>query len=324
MQHFFCDYNWIERKISAYAARLQTLGVTDIVGVSRGGIFPATIAAFELGIKNIHLLNYCRDNKLVTAQFYRPINETSVVLLCEDVAGDGNTLVDCIKYLEQFNCKIYVLTIAHFNGSKIIPDFSFDFGEIISVFPWERFSVNHQAKNEWRLNRKLSKADADYYQYGSDLDGVFLPDVEDRIYHENLALALDMRKKLTPYESEHFPPIDLSKAHIVTGRPICDYDVTVEWLNKHNIAFEALHMRDTNEIDFTAADDHYVKSEKSALSKVQHIYRLGLTHYYESDPLQATLIAKMLPFIKVIWWNNKLNVRQLVSLEELVYSTLTL
>jgi hypoxanthine phosphoribosyltransferase len=315
MQYFFTDYNWIERQISLHSEKIKQLGITDVVGVGRGGIYPALLAAFILDLPKIHIINYDRNSSEINWQGYRQIDSNSVVLLCEDVAGDGNTLVDCFSYIKEKTDSLYTLTICHDVKSKITPDFSCNFDDIICIFPWERYSFNPDARNEYKKNRKLSKNDSEYYKYGSDLDGIFLPDIDDSLYHENLEKALKDRALLKPYSKEIFPKSNNIPFVIISGRPKCDTEVTKNWLINNKIEFSELFLRDNETIDFKTSDDHYTKAERSAESKAIHIKQLGITHYFESDPLQALLIADKLPMVKVCWWNNKLMVRKWVNAE---------
>jgi hypoxanthine phosphoribosyltransferase len=318
MEYFFADYNWIERKILSYSKKLKSLGITDVVGISRGGIFPASVAAFELDIKKIHLINFDRKTENIEEQLHRPITKDSIVLLCEDVAGSGITLQKCYEYIKAKTDRVYILTIYHDKLSRIIPEFSEDFGDIESFLPWDRYRFNKDSVSEYKNNRILSKNETDYYKFGSDLDGVFLPDIDDKLYQENLQEALKERAKINPYPKEHLPDFNGKKFTIITGRPSCDFEITKNWLEENQIEYEKLLMRDEKIIDFSAFDDHYTKSQKSAESKALNIKENGITHYFESDPLQSTLIACKLPMVKVYWWNNKLMVRKLLASEEFI------
>ncbi|TAF15377.1 MAG: hypothetical protein EAZ74_01985 [Alphaproteobacteria bacterium] len=313
--YFFCDYNWIERKVLAWEQHLRTLGITDIVAIARGGIVPATMLCFALDLPKIHILNVDRAHNRLEEQYHRPLTPQSVVLLCEDVAGDGQTLVRCVQHLKQQAGKVYTLTIHHFDGSTMRPDFSDDFGHRIGIFPWERFRVNPKMIDEYREHRRLSKSDSAYYRYGCDLDGVFLPDIDEAIYQHHLEDALAMRAHLLPYPANVLPPIDMSRAMIITGRPHCDREVTEQWLVTHQIAYQKLLMRDPEMYAIQPYDDPAHKAQQAANMKIFWIKEQHITHFFESDPLQATLIARALPYVRVMWWNNVTHDRYVVSVE---------
>ena len=315
MQFFFADHNWIDRFVQSQSAALKKLGITDIVGISRGGIFPALLCAYELDLPNIHLLRFDRETQTPHWQGYAELTAQSRVLLCEDFSGSGQTLSACLDYIQQFTQHCHVFTISHFNGSRIKPDFGHYFGDVIAIYPWERHSVNPEERNNYRLHRKHIKKDSEYFKYGSDLDGIFLPDIHEQLYHSDLPEALRQRAALAPYDSSLFPPLEFPSMTIITGRPNCDYDVTQQWLNTHGIAFTKLLMRDPAAIDFLPEDDHYTKAEKSAKAKAEHILVEGITHFYESDPLQAMSLANMLPMVRVFWWNNALIMRKLINID---------
>jgi hypothetical protein len=164
--------------------------------------------------------------------------------------------------------------------------------------------VNQSFREFYTKTHSQPHPDSHYYRYGSDLDGVFLPDIPDRLYQEHLEAALHQRHQLAPFDASLFPPKGHEDWIIVTGRPLVDESVTHEWLSQHGIPYQSLKMRDTALIDFSAGDDHYTKAEKSAQAKADHIRAEGISHFYESDPLQATLLASWLPMVRIFWWNN--------------------
>ena len=313
MKYFFADYNWIERQFDNNREALRALGITDVVGVSRGGIYPATLAAFALDLPGIHLLNYDRSSNAVEWQGYRGLSKDSVVLLCEDVAGEGQTFKHCIEFIREKTQHLHTLTIYHSTGSAVKPDFGYDAGDVSCIFPWERYFINPQARLEWKEFRKQSKPDTEYFKYGSDMDGVFLPDIDDSLYQTDLPRALRERSKLKPYDAALFPDIPLAETTIISGRPTGDQTTTEVWLKEHAIDVQEVVLRNEREIDFLPGDDHYTKAEKAAISKSQSILRLGITHYYESDPLQSILIANKVPMVRVCWWNNALMVRKWIT-----------
>jgi hypoxanthine phosphoribosyltransferase len=314
-EYFFTDYNWIERKVYAHAAELKALGITDIVGISRGGIFTAFLAAQILDINGIHLLNYDRRTRKAELQPCREIAQDAVVLLCEDVAGDGHTLADCMGALKGKVETIHTLVVSHFNRSTVTPDFGY-YSEKICVFPWERHRINAQSHRDHKSGGPI-KADSDYFIYGADMDGIFLPDIPDLQYQQNLAAALIERAELMPYDASLFPTGFGEDWIIVSGRPSIDISVTQDWLRKHNISCRKVLLRDEAAIDFPAHVDHYVKSEKSAQSKIVHILAQGITHFYESDPLQAIIIAAEAPFVRVCWWNTHWQIRKWITADSI-------
>lgn len=320
MEYFFCDYNWIERSIDSNASQLKALGVTDIVGISRGGIIPAFMAAQILDKPNIHLLNYNRKTREVQPQFSGQISAESTALLCEDVVGQGNTMLDCLAYLKGKVKKVITLSVVYFKASAMRPDFGYyNDSSKYYVLPWERHVFNPAFRENHRINGYHEKSDSGYFVYGADLDGIFLPDIEEQLYQTDLQEALRQRAKLEAYESTLFPTDFNQNWIIVTGRPSDGQSHAEEWLKRHGIACAKLLMRDNASIGFTPHDNSHLKAERTAKAKAEHIQREGITHFYESDLLQATLIASLLPMIRVCWWNNALNVRKWITAEDIVH-----
>lgn len=313
MKYFFTDYNWIEQQVFLHEKKLKTLGITHIFYISRGGLFPAHLASQMLGINAVHPLYYDRPSRNVSAVFPADFSKDSRVLLCEDVAGDGLTLSDCLDFVRAHAGFVKTLTICSFKGSRIVPDFSCYTDEVIGLFPWERHTMNDELRATYRKLRVQEKKDFEYFKYGSDLDGIFLPDMPAHGYQKDLQNTLAARAKLPPYPPELHPEKSQNGWHIITARPEEDRQVTEQWLAAHNIHFEKLMMRDASRFVMVAGDDPHMLAEKAAAVKIAHIKAEGITHFYESESLQAILIAAGLPMTRVYWWDNHQNVRKLIS-----------
>jgi hypothetical protein len=136
--------------------------------------------------------------------------------------------------------------------------------------------------------------DHEYATYAIDLDGILLPDIPSRRYEADLEAALNERDALQPFDT--MPAIDIDNARaVVTGRPITDRARTEAWLERHGFGHLELVMRAPATHDHTSAG--------AAAHKAQAALRLGITHFIESDPGQAILIAQQAPLLRVIWWD---------------------
>jgi hypothetical protein len=136
--------------------------------------------------------------------------------------------------------------------------------------------------------------DHEYATYAIDLDGILLPDVPLSRYDEDLAAALNERDALLPYEV--LPEVDLEKVRaVITGRPHADLERTRAWLERHGFGHLELVMR--------TPDTHDETTEGAAAHKAAAALRCGVTHFIESDPVQALFIAKLAPLLHVIWWD---------------------
>jgi hypoxanthine phosphoribosyltransferase len=316
MPHFYADYPWIEARLSAHAPALRALGITAVVGVARGGLVPAFMAANLLDLASVRVMDYDRASR-TPALHGAPFTPDDVVLLCDDVAGRSELLPDCMSYLAAQAARVHTLVIAHFAGSRIVPDFGHDSGETIVVLPWERHILNPAERADYAAGRR-APADSAYYRHGVDLDGIFLADIPDSHYEADLAAALAARRASAAYDVSLLPPRHERGWLVVTARPHMDRADTEAWLIERGFDVEAVLLRDTSAFDFPLGADGRTKSVVSAQSKCAHIRAQGITHFYESDAEQALLIAQRLPMVRVCWWNNALGVRTWVNAAPIV------
>jgi hypothetical protein len=69
---------------------------------------------------------------------------------------------------------------------------------------------------------------------------------------------------------------------------------TQAWLSRHGHGETLMIMRDPRQYNDTP--------EQVASHKARATLQLGCTHFVESDPVQAILIAQHAPLLRVIWW----------------------
>jgi hypoxanthine phosphoribosyltransferase len=286
--------HWIES--------LQPLLVAEefaaVIGILRGGAPLALMVSHATGA-NVAFLRYDRATREVRWDSTLPLPEPgSKVLLCEDIAGRGHTLVDCIAFLREHGLVVRTLTGAYDDLSRLRPDYSIDASGYFALFPWERQAYTDRYRADWTRDGAkegtLMADDHEYAVYAIDLDGVLLPDLPLARYDEDLDAALAERDTLLPFE--RIPGIDMKHTRaIITGRPEMDRTRTVEWLERHGFGHLELVMR--------APDEHDDTPSGAAAHKADAAIRCGVTHFIESDPVQAIFIAQHAPLLRVIWWN---------------------
>ena len=116
-----------------------------LVGILRGGVFPALILSDLLGIKNlstIGLRHYEGINRTMTQGILnQPVSfplEYRKVLLVDDVADTGESLITAIKHIKEKGAKeLRCATIYYKPWSTIRPDYYSRETEKWIVFPWE-------------------------------------------------------------------------------------------------------------------------------------------------------------------------------------------
>ncbi|BCF90324.1 MULTISPECIES: phosphoribosyltransferase [Paraburkholderia] len=291
-------YEQLDHWIESLQPALLEERFAAAVGILRGGAPLALMASHTIGVP-VAFLSYDRRARHVTWDSAQPLPPAgSKVLLCEDIAGRGFTLVDCIAFLEQHGLIVKTLTAAFDEISRIRPDFANDASGFFALFPWERQAYTDDYREDW-LKVESGTAgrmadDHEYATYAIDLDGILLPDVPLSRYDEDLAAALNERDALLPYEV--LPDVDLQKVRaVITGRPRADLERTRAWLERHGFGHLELVMR--------TPDAHDETPEGAAAHKAAAALSSGVTHFIESDPVQALFIAKLAPLLRVIWWD---------------------
>ncbi|HEY3596606.1 MAG TPA: phosphoribosyltransferase [Paraburkholderia sp.] len=301
-------YEQLDHWIESLQPALLAERFSAAIGVLRGGAPLALMASHSVGVP-VAFLSYDRRARHVTWDSALPLPAPgSKVLLCEDIAGRGFTLVDCIAFLEQHGLIVKTLTGAFDEVSRIRPDYANDASGYFALFPWERHAYTEGYREDWlEVEAGADKAmagDHEYTTYAIDLDGILLPDVPLDRYDENLAAALSERDALRPFDV--LPGIDLQHVRaVITGRPQMDLARTRAWLERHGFGHLELVMR--------APDSHDETPAGAATHKAAAALRCGVTHFIESDPVQALRIAQAAPLLRVIWWDAATRTGTLIS-----------
>jgi hypothetical protein len=216
--------------------------------------------------------------------------EQSNVLLCEDFAGSGKTLINCKQFLIDSGYKVATSVVCVDRLSASVPDYScfwLQQEDARIILPWERYRLNHA------VDLGLGKMDLEFEKVGWDMDGVFLDDVASEHYAADLENALSMRDKLLPAA---YAPEIIQEDIIITGRPSQDEERTRIWMLQHLRHELELHLRDDGVEKPTSQTTGEWKAKKALA--------LGCTHYVESDAEQAVFVAALYPQLRVIWWNS--------------------
>jgi orotate phosphoribosyltransferase len=301
-------YEQLDHWIESLQPALLAEGFSAAIGILRGGAPLALMASHSVGVP-VAFLSYDRRARHVTWDSSLPLpSPGSKVLLCEDIAGRGFTLVDCIAFLEQHGLVVKTLTGAFDELSRIRPDFANDASGYFALFPWERQAHTEAYREDWlQVEAGVAKTmshDHEYASYAIDLDGILLPDVPVTRYDADLAAALAERDALQPYEA--LPGIDLQHVRaVITGRPQTDLERTRAWLERHGFGHLELVMR--------VPDKHDETPLGAAAHKAAAALRCGVTHFIESDPVQALRIAQAAPLLRVIWWDAETRSGTLVN-----------
>ncbi len=301
-------YEQLDHWIESLQPALLAERFSAAIGILRGGAPLALMASHSIGVP-VAFLSYDRRARHVTWDSALPLPAPgSKVLLCEDIAGRGFTLVDSIAFLEQHGLIVKTLTGAFDELSRIRPDYANDATGYFALFPWERQAYTDDYREDWSQveagEGQAMAGDHEYASYAIDLDGILLPDVPLERYDEDLVAALSERDALLPFVV--LPEVDLQHVRaVITGRPKMDLERTRAWLERHGFGHLELVMR--------APDTHDESPAGAAAHKAAAALRCGVTHFIESDPTQALRIAQAAPLLRVIWWDAATQTGTLVS-----------
>ncbi len=291
-------YDQIDQWIASLQPELAAEGFACAIGVLRGGGPLALMVSHATGVPPA-FLRYDRATRTVSWDSSIPVPSAgSKVLVCEDIAGAGNTLDDCLAFLRGHGLEVKTLVAGYDDLSRIQPDYGLDARGYFVLFPWERHAYTDDYRDAWQRTRAGTQGaiaqDHEFAVYGIDLDGILLPDVAPQRYEADLAAALAERDALLPFG--RLPGIDFKRTKaIVTGRPEMDRARTLVWLIRNGFDGPRLVMRDP-----ARHGDH---PHEVAAHKAQAAVALSCTHFVESDPVQAIHIARLAPLLRVIWWN---------------------
>ncbi|WP_284285668.1 hypothetical protein [Alicyclobacillus fastidiosus] len=242
--------------------------------------------AFLTGLP-VHFIRYYRPNASVEWVGPAPEPKTKL-LLCEDSAGKGKTLLNCRNFLLSQGYTVSTLVVCKMPFAATTPEYScFDWtnDDLQVLFPWNRYRINGESRAD-------ALPDHEYERTAWDMDGVFLNDIERNVYDEDIEAALIQRDN-TPL-AEYAPQVS-SKDIVITSRPEIDRERTETWLRQFGIDVSVV-LRDEGELD--------ASPEFKAQWKGRKALELGYTHFVESSAEQALYIASMYPELRVTWFNR--------------------
>ena len=121
-QYFELCYNIIQQ--------IKDQGITDIIGIARGGLIPAQYIAYSLDIERVHscgIQTYTPDHKKMSNTFKELYQKVDVsdwknrnILILDDIADTGDTFqifLDNHYFSPESNNKIYTAAL-HYKQKK--------------------------------------------------------------------------------------------------------------------------------------------------------------------------------------------------------------
>jgi len=285
----FLGYDQTERMIAALLDRAAQWQPDTVVGIARGGLVPATMAAGILALP-LAMIGFDRTSG-TTAWIGAPPAAGSRILLVDDGCSSGQTMRAARTALLEEGRDCLTLAVVHDpEVTAYVPDLSHAMRSLWR-FPWERGEAT-PAGRALRATGAGPDRTTELPFYGLDLDGVFLPDVPDAVYQRDIADAVLQRHALEPFSS--LPFFSSERAVVITGRPDEDRERTLIWLARWGHAALPLECRPLH-VPHTP--------DTVARFKAETATRWGCTHFVESDAEQALRIAAHAPHLVVSWWS---------------------
>jgi hypoxanthine phosphoribosyltransferase len=148
-------YTWDE--INAFclilASRLTSEKFDSVVGVSRGGLIPATIIAEQMGVRELRTTGVRSYQLRRGSKETRPVLYQSCtpylhgrVLLVDDIADTGETFEYLMKHFNKNKAITEVITCSVFvrRTSSFIPNYYHTdiVGKDWVIFPWEKTPIS--------------------------------------------------------------------------------------------------------------------------------------------------------------------------------------
>jgi hypoxanthine phosphoribosyltransferase len=284
----FLGYDQTERMIAALLDRAAQWQPDCVVGIARGGVVPATMAASIMALP-LAMIGFERATG-VTRWIGTP-PDSARIMLVDDGCSSGRTMDAVRRTLLRESRDCLTLAVVHDpEVTSYVPDLSHPMRSLWR-FPWERGEAT-PAGRALRATGVGPDRTTELPFYGLDLDGVFVPDVPDSVYQTSIAEAVLRRHGLEPFTT--LPFFSPERAVVITGRPQADRERTCAWLARWGHGTLPVECRPE---DVPYGPDAVARYKAAAAT------RWGCTHFVESDAEQALRIAAHAPHLMVSWWS---------------------
>lgn len=267
----FLGYEQTERMVAALLGRAERWRPDVVVGIARGGLIPATMAATTLALP---LASIGFERGPDSTNWIGPPTSGRRILLVDDGCSSGRTLGSVRTALLAEGRECLTLTVVHDpDCTAYVPDLSHPMRELWR-FPWERGEATPPGRN-WRARR---------------LD----PGVPERnLATEAPFVGLDLEVALGRCELAD-PlaglPLVVPQRTVIISEGAEANALLDRWRNR-GVGFECR--------PDTVPDD----AGSVARFKAGVATRWGCTHFIEGDARQAILIAAAAPHLIVTWWS---------------------
>lgn len=252
----------LNRTIVRNLHRIDRSSFDVIVGIPRSGMIPASLLATHLQMPLADVMGFSKGYAFERSG--RTVSAVPRVLLVDDSANKGRAMTNAAQAVGRSASSIIRLAIyGPYQTDEKVVDISLEHCQGPRAFQWNL--AKHIRLPRW----------------GFDFDGVFCRDPLKSENDDGPAYE----KFLAEAEPLFLPTREIG--HIVTCRLERYRKPTEAWLRRHNVTFSGLHMM-----------PYANKAERMAAGgrgqwKAETIKRLGVEFFIESDPKQASIIARL-------------------------------
>ncbi len=276
----FIGYDQVERMVAALLETAAAWRPDEVVGIARGGLVPAMMAAGILALP-LSFVRHDRDTGEVT--WIGPPAGGSRLLVVDDCCSSGNTLHSARAKLRGEGRECLTLVVVHDPDTiRHMPDLSHPMRELFRL-PWERgeatptgraakasgATTDHRAEAPFvglaLNNALLAKLAAGSRDLASD------PGVRDGLPR------MPPGRGVLISELPEFQRVRI--AAVLAGTPYRHFPLECE-------------------IEPIPGDKHSAARRKAEIAT-----RWGCTHFVECDAEQAIAIAGHAPHLIVTWWS---------------------
>jgi hypoxanthine phosphoribosyltransferase len=272
----FIGYDQVERMIAALLETAAAWRPDEVVGITRGGLVPAAMAA---GILALPLSIVGHDTATGAVRWIGPSASGRRILLVDDCCSSGITLhrARAALYAEFREC--LTLVVVHDPDTvRHMPDLSYPMRALFRL-PWER--------GEATPTGRTAKASGTRTEQGAEAPFVGLG--LDETLLANIAKGAGK-----PAPSHGLPRLPPKRAVLISGLPLSERTRIAASVAETPYRHLPLECRPES-----------IAGDKGAIArfKAETATRWGCTHFIECDAEQAIEISGHAPHLIVTWWS---------------------
>lgn len=281
-KYTYLSYNQIALKIDGLVPMIRAQQYDALVIIVRGGTFPGIHLSVRTGLP-IYYLSYERKQfPPVTNWIGFPAPRDAKILLVEDMAGAGKTLISCRQFLQDQEYDVETFVVFKDTMSASQPDwccYESDIPGQTFLLPWEKSKMNPvydvMDKSERFVDHEL----------------------EFTVWNMNCVLDFNnLDDEMTLLEKGSISKIpSFQEQDQLMANGIREANFSVNWMKQNDVTLPLNMVSDTEGI---------TSALRLALLKGDELLMLGCTRYVDNDVESLVLIGDCFPHLEVLWWNN--------------------